>query len=161
MALGVPPVQRWWVTYVLIACGAVIAAATLIGIVVEALRPLQPVLLLLLLLFAVVRSFALSSIVGVVEGRIGGRHGIVVAIVVLASTVLWVGAVLLFVSPLLSQAQVVAVAAPDLLERIQRGDDVEVARSSSPISSWSASCRPPSRCSRARVSRPSVSRLAS
>lgn len=122
MVRGLPPVHEWWLSYVLVACLTGLAAAALIGVLAQVLRPVQHILVLLVL--AVVVAFALSPVVALVERRARGRHGLAVATVVLVSATLWVGTIVLFLIPLVSQLETVTSAAPALLDRLQRGEDL-------------------------------------
>jgi predicted PurR-regulated permease PerM len=117
-------VHEWWLSYVLVACLTGLAAAALIGVLAQVLRPVQHILLLLVL--AVVVAFALSPVVALVERRARGRHGLAVATVVLVSAALWVGTIVLFLIPLVGQLETVTSAAPALLDRLQRGEDLTV-----------------------------------
>ena len=118
-----PPIQRWWVTYVLVGAATVVAVIAALRSLAQLLAPLGHIALVLL--FAVVLAFVLSPLVSRLE-RAVRLHAVAVAITFVVTVVIIVVALVLLAAPLVRESTRLSDALPGYISQLQSGAPVTV-----------------------------------
>ena len=118
-----PPIQRWWVTYVLVGAAAIVAVITALRSLGELLAPLGH--LGLVLLFAIVVAFVLSPLVSRIERAVRHRP-VAVAITFLATIAVLVAVLVVIAAPLVRESARLSDALPGYVAELQSGAPVTV-----------------------------------
>ena len=118
-----PPIQRWWVSYVLVGAAAVVAVIAALRSLAELLAPLAH--LALVLLFAIVLAFVLSPLVSRIERAVRVRAA-AVAITFLATLAVLLATVVLFAAPLVRESARLSDALPGYVTQLESGAPVTV-----------------------------------
>ncbi|HUQ17696.1 MAG TPA: AI-2E family transporter, partial [Candidatus Saccharimonadales bacterium] len=118
-----PPIQRWWVTYVLVGAAAIVAVIAALRSLRELLAPLGH--LALVLLFAIVLAFVLSPLVGRIE-RAVHRRAIAVAITFIVALAVLVAVIVVIAAPLVRESGRLSEALPGYVAQLQSGQPVMV-----------------------------------
>ena len=118
-----PPIQRWWVSYVLVGAAAVVAVIAALRSLAELLAPLGH--LALVLLFAIVLAFVLSPLVSRIERAVRVRAG-AVAITFLATVAILLALLVLLAAPLVRESTRLSDALPGYVTQLQSGAPVTV-----------------------------------
>jgi predicted PurR-regulated permease PerM len=111
-----PPIQRWWVTYVLVSAAAVVAVIAALEAVTRFVAPLAHLGLVVLL--AIVVAFILAPVAMRIEARIHRRAPAVVLTFLLA-LVLLLGLLGIVAAPLVTESTRLADQIPDYVARLQ------------------------------------------
>ena len=118
-----PPIQRWWVTYVLVGAAAIVAVIAALRSLAELLAPLGH--LALVLLFAIVLAFVLSPLVVRIE-RVIPHRAAAVGITFLATLAVLVAVSVVIAAPLVHESARLSDALPGYVAQLQSGDPVSV-----------------------------------
>ncbi|GAC1455721.1 MAG: AI-2E family transporter [Candidatus Limnocylindrales bacterium] len=118
-----PPIQRWWVTYVLVGAAAIVAVIAALRSLGELLAPLAH--LALVLLFAIVLAFVLSPLVARIERAVHLR-AVAVAITFIATLAVLVAVIVVIAAPLVRESGRLSDALPGYVTQLQSGEPVTV-----------------------------------
>ena len=118
-----PPIQRWWVSYVLVGAAAIVAVIAALRSLGDLLAPLGH--LGLVLLFAVVLAFVLSPLVSRIERTVRHR-AVAVAITFLATVGVLVAVLVVIAAPLVRESTRLSDALPGYISELQSGAPVTV-----------------------------------
>lgn len=119
---SVPPLHRWWVTYVLVAAAAVGAVLWALGSLADFLAPVRE--LIFVLLFGIVVAFLLSPLVQLMQRFLPRWLAILVAF--LGALVLLVGGITLLATPVVQQGRTLTSRIPDAVKLMQSPDAVMI-----------------------------------
>jgi predicted PurR-regulated permease PerM len=118
-----PPVERWWVTYVLIGAGAVVAVIAAFESVTRFLAPLAQLALVVLL--AIVVAFLLAPLVDRVEGMVH-RRAPAVLLTFLVVVLVLLAVIGLVAAPLVTESARLADQIPQYVAQLQSNAPVVV-----------------------------------
>lgn len=118
-----PPIQRWWVTYVLVGAASIVSVIAALHSLAELLAPLGH--LALVLLFAIVLAFVLSPLVSRIERAVRLR-AVAVAITFVVTLAVLVAVVVVIAVPLVRESGRLSDALPGYVTQLQSGDPVTV-----------------------------------
>jgi predicted PurR-regulated permease PerM len=118
-----PPLARWWVTYVLVGAGAVVAVLLALRLLAEVVAPLSHVIFVVL--FGVIVASVLAPIVDALQPYVRRRPIAVALAAVLALAVLAIAVALLAV-PLIRETQELADDVPRYIATLSSDDPVVV-----------------------------------
>lgn len=118
-----PPIHRWWVTYVLVGAAAVVAVLWALGSLAGFLAPVRE--LIFVLLFAIVVAFLLSPLVQLMQRVMPRWLAIVIAFV--GALILLVGGITLIATPVVQQGRTLTTKIPEAVELMQNPDPVHIA----------------------------------
>ncbi len=113
------PIQRWWVTYVLVSAVTIIALLAALDAVARILQPLAHISLVVL--FALGLAFILAPIAQRLE-RVLGRPAPAVLVTFLLALAILGGAVALVSAPLITESKFLAEQMPAYAARLQSGE---------------------------------------
>jgi predicted PurR-regulated permease PerM len=119
-----PPLERWWPTYVLVGAGAIVAAIAALRSVAELLAPVRHALLLIL--FGLVLAFVLAPLANTLERYLRVR-ALAVVISFLIAVVVVVGAISLVATPLVREGRNLVDQLPRLMQTVQGNEPVSIA----------------------------------
>ena len=118
-----PPIQQWWVSYVLVGATALIAVLWALGSLAGFLAPVRE--LIFVLLFGIVFAFLLSPIVQLLH-RVMPRW-LAVVIAFLGALALLVGSVTSIAAPVVAQGRTLTARIPQAVELMQNPDPITIA----------------------------------
>lgn len=118
-----PPLDRWWVTYVLVAALALLAVLWALGSLAGFLAPVRE--LIFVLLFAIVVAFLLSPVVQLLQRFMPRSLAIVLAF--LGALALLVGGITLIATPVISQGRTLTERIPEAVRLMQSPDPIVLA----------------------------------
>lgn len=117
-----PPLHRWWVSYVLVAAAALVAVLWALGSLADFLAPVRE--LIFVLLFAIVVAFLLSPLVQLMQRFLPRWVAILIAF--LGALVLLVGGITLLATPVVQQGRTLTSRIPDAVKLMQSPDAVMI-----------------------------------
>ena len=117
-----PPIQQWWVSYVLVGAAAVIAVLWALGSLAGFLAPVRE--LIFVLLFAIVLAFLLSPVVQLLQRVMPRWLAIVIAF--LGALALLIGGITLVATPVVSQGRTLTARIPQAVEVMQNPDPISI-----------------------------------
>ncbi|MGH2451133.1 MAG: AI-2E family transporter [Candidatus Limnocylindria bacterium] len=112
---GLPPLQRWWVTYVLVAAAAIVAAVSAILALGQILGPLSH--FILIVVFAVVIAFLLSPLADLIQRVVRGRT-ISVVISLFVAIAIVISVIALLGVPLVQESRTLVRQLPEWSARL-------------------------------------------
>lgn len=118
-----PPIQRWWVTYVLVAAAAIVAVVAAVDAVARALAPLAHLGLVVFL--ATVVAFLLEPVASGIE-RIARRRAPAILVTFLLAFAFLAGVLALLATPLVSESSRLADQIPGYVSRLQSAEPLTV-----------------------------------
>lgn len=118
-----PPLDRWWVTYVLVAALALLAVLWALGSLAGFLAPVRE--LIFVLLFAIVVAFLLSPVVQLLQ-RVMPRW-LAILIAFLGALALLVGGITVIATPVISQGRTLTERIPEAVRLMQSPDPIVLA----------------------------------
>lgn len=121
---GLPPLQRWWATYVLVGSAAFVAFVAAIGATATLLTPIRHILLVLL--FAIVVSFVLAPLVSLVE-RVVQRRAPAVLVTFIVALAVVVGGFAVLATPVVRESRALAERIPSYVTTLQSDEALIVA----------------------------------
>lgn len=111
-----PPLQRWWVTYVLVAAAAIVAFVSAIFALGQLFGPIRH--FILIVIFAVVIAFILSPLSDLIQ-RLVRRRGIAVVLSFFIAVLVVVSVIGLLGVPLIQESRNLVRQVPEWMERLQ------------------------------------------
>ena len=113
---GLPPLQRWWITYMLVGSAAFVAFVAAIGALATLLAPIRHILLVLL--FAIIVSFVLAPLVSLIEGVVWRRAAAVLITFFVALAVV-IGGFGVLATPLVRESRALTARIPSYVTTLQ------------------------------------------
>jgi predicted PurR-regulated permease PerM len=118
-----PPLQRWWVSYLVVSLLAVVLVLIAFMLILNLLAPLSRVILLIM--FGVIVAFLLAPLVERLERPLR-RRGLAIGLGAAAALVVVIGGLALLAVPLVRETRQLAEAAPSYAQMLSSDQPISV-----------------------------------
>ena len=118
-----PPLQRWWVSYLVVSVLAVVLVLVAFMLILNILAPLSRVILLVM--FGVIVAFVLAPLIERLE-QLLRRRGLAIGLGAAAALVVAIGGLALLAVPLVRETRELAEAAPRYAQMLSSDEPINV-----------------------------------